>query len=88
MSKIKKPELELVVENEPVVRTITDNDVRMVCQSMGDSLSTRYASTGDIKDATAAISAYGAAINIVKIQLLYKKMMNSPARIDFFEIGN
>jgi len=74
-----------VTFTSPEVKTTTVDDVRKMCQSIGDSLSGTYANTGDIKAAAGAISAYGTAIGAVKAQLIYKKMTSSPARIEFFE---
>lgn len=74
-----------VTFTSPEVKTTTVDDVRKMCQNIGDSLSGTYANTGDIKAAAGAISAYGTAIGAVKAQLIYKKMTSSPARIEFFE---
>lgn len=84
MSK-KNTTLVEVTVTSPSPKTTTVDDVRKMCQKIGDSLSGTYASTGDIKAAAGAISAYGTAIGAVKAQLIYKKMTSSPARIDFFE---
>jgi quinolinate synthase len=85
MSKKNTVELEVTADT-PMLKTVTVNDVRIMCQGIGDSLSDTYANTGDIKAAAAAISAYSTAISAVKAQLIYKKMTASPARIDFFEV--
>jgi hypothetical protein len=44
-----------------------------------------YDDTADIKAAQTAISAYSAAINAAKAQLIYKKMTGKPGQIEFFE---
>lgn len=72
---------QLVVIN----KTTTVDDVRVMCQRIGDSLSHTYDQTGDIKAAQSAVSAYATAINAIKAQLIYKKMTTSPGRINFFE---
>lgn len=74
-----------VTFTSPEIATTTVDDVRKMCQNIGDSLTGTYSKTGDIKAAAAAISAYGTAIGAVKAQLIYKKMTSSPARIEFFE---
>lgn len=84
MSKKNTTVLEVKVTT-PSVKTTDVNDVRKMCQKIGDSLSGTYANTGDIKAAAGAVSAYGTAISAVKAQLIYKKMTSSPARIEFFE---
>ena len=81
--QVKKQEVaDLVVIN---TETVTVDDVRIMCQKIGDKLSKTYIKTADIKAAQAAVSAYATAINAVKAQLIYKKMTSSPSRIDFFE---
>ena len=81
--QVKKQEVaDLVVIN---AETVTVDDVRIMCQKIGDKLSKTYIKTADIKAAQAAVSAYATAINAVKAQLIYKKMTSSPSRIDFFE---
>lgn len=81
--KKQKEVTELVVVNNE--KTVTIDDVRIMCQGIGDKLTKTYNKTADIKAAQAAVSAYATAINAVKAQLIYKKMTSSPARIDFFE---
>jgi hypothetical protein len=82
--QVKKQEVaELVVINSE--QTITVDDVRIMCQKIGDKLTKTYNKTADIKAAQAAVSAYATAINAVKAQLIYKKMTSSPSRIEFFE---
>lgn len=76
---------ELVILPSSITKTITVNDVRIMCQHIGDNLSKTYNKTGDIKAAAGAISAYGAAIAAVKAQLIYKKMTSSPSRIEFLD---
>jgi hypothetical protein len=61
-----------------VTKTVTIDDIRIACQDMGDKLKNSFDNSGDIKVATAAISAYGTAINAVKTQLIYKKLTGSP----------
>lgn len=85
MSKKNTTTLVEVTVTSQAQKTITVDDVRKMCQKIGDSLSGTYANTGDIKAAAGAISAYGTAIGAVKAQLIYKKMTSSPARIEFFE---
>jgi CHASE3 domain sensor protein len=81
--QVKKQEVaELVVIN---TETVTVDDVRIMCQKIGDKLTKTYNKTADIKAAQAAVSAYGTAIAAVKAQLIYKKMTSSPSRIEFFE---
>ncbi len=85
--QVKKSELaELVVINAE--QTVSVDDVRIMCQKIGDKLTKTYNKTADIKAAQAAVSAYGTAIAAVKAQLIYKKMTSSPSRIEFFETGN
>jgi quinolinate synthase len=85
MSKKNTTTLVEVTVTSQAQKTTTVDDVRKMCQKIGDSLSSTYANTGDIKAAAGAISAYGTAIGAVKAQLIYKKMTSSPARIEFFE---
>jgi hypothetical protein len=66
-------------------KTVKVDDVRVVCQHIGDSLCDKYDETQDLKSAQGAISAYAAAISAMKAQLIYKKSTGSPGRIDFFE---
>jgi hypothetical protein len=81
--QVKKQEVaELVVIN---TETVTVDDVRIMCQKIGDKLSKTYIKTADIKAAQAAVSAYGTAIAAVKAQLIYKKMTSTPSKIEFFE---
>jgi len=75
----------LVVVQPVITKTINVNDVRMMCQHIGDNLSKTYNKTGDLKAAAGAVSAYGTAIAAVKAQLIYKKMTSNPARIQFLE---
>lgn len=85
--QLKKSELsELVVVNAE--QTVTVDDVRLMCQKIGDKLTKTYNKTADIKAAQAAVSAYATAINAVKAQLIYKKMTSSPSRIEFFETNS
>jgi|LakMenE01Jun11ns_1017448.scaffolds.fasta_scaffold9945613_8 hypothetical protein len=82
--QVKKQEVaELIVVNS--IETVTVDDVRIVCQKIGDKLTKTYNKTADIKAAQAAISAYGTAIHAVKAQLIYKKMTSTPSKIEFFE---
>lgn len=83
-TEVKVTLSDLVVVNQ--TRTKTSKDVRLVLQDMGDSLKTTYDRTADVKTAQSAISAYSAAISLMKAQLIYKKMTGSPGRIDFFEV--
>ena len=85
--QVKKSELaELVVINAE--QTVSVDDVRIMCQKIGDKLTKTYNKTADIKAAQAAVSAYGTAIAAVKAQLIYKKMTSSPSRIEFFETNS
>lgn len=84
--KAKKSEV-AVKAQELVVVTKTDRSksVRLALQDMGDSLKTNFDKTADLKSAQSAISAYAAAINIVKTQVMYKRLTGTPGKIDFFE---
>jgi len=62
---------------EQITKTVTLDDIRNVCQNMGDQLKDNFDETGDIKVASTAISAYSTAINAVKTQLIYKKLTGS-----------
>jgi hypothetical protein len=83
---VKKQEIATIAK-ELVVVTKTDRSksVRLVLQDMGDSLKTNFDKTADLKTAQAAISAYATAINIVKTQVMYKRLTGTPGKIDFFE---
>ena len=61
-----------------ITKTITIDDVRVACQDMGDQLKNNFDITGDIKVASAAVSAYATAISAVKTQLIYKKLTGIP----------
>jgi hypothetical protein len=61
-----------------VTKTITIDDVRVACQDMGDQLKNNFDSTGDVKVASAAVSAYATAISAVKTQLIFKKLTGTP----------
>ena len=86
MSK-KKQTTVIVAETISITKspTITVDDIRKACQTIGDQLNVTYNNTGDIKAAAGAVSAYSTAIAAVKAQLIYKKMTSSPGRIEFFE---
>lgn len=69
-----------------VTKTVTIDDVRVACQDMGDKLKNSFDYSGDIKVATAAVSAYATAISAVKTQLIYKKLTGIPT--DMTCLGN
>jgi hypothetical protein len=85
--KAKKSEVAVKAQELVVVKnkTVNVDDVRVMCQKIGDSLSDNYSRTADIKAAQAAVGAYATAIAAVKAQLIYKKMTGSPSQIEFFE---
>ena len=84
--KVKKEEIATIAQKLVVVtKTDRSKSVRLVLQDMGDSLKTNFDTTADLKTAQAAISAYAAAINIVKTQVMYKRLTGTPGKIDFFE---
>jgi hypothetical protein len=87
MAKTVKKEEIATIRQELIVVAKTDRSksVRLVLQDMGDSLKTNFDKTADLKTAQAAISAYAAAINIVKTQVMYKRLTGTPGKIDFFE---
>lgn len=66
-------------------KTLTVTQVRENLQEIGDKAKDLYDDTGDLKAAQTAISAYGAAINAAKTQVIYKKLVGKPARISFLE---
>lgn len=66
-------------------KTVNVNDVRIVSQQIGDSLTDTYLEKNDLKAASAAIQAYGTAIKAAQCHLIYKKLTGSPARMEFFE---
>lgn len=66
-------------------QTVTVNDVRVTCQTIGDKLNDNYEKTGDLKSAQGAIQAYSTAIKAAQAQLVYKKLTGSPGKIAFFE---
>ena len=66
-------------------KTVDITDVRQQCQNIGDKLKDNFDKTADLKTAQAAISAYATAINIVKTQVMYKRLTGTPGKIDFFE---
>ena len=66
-------------------KTVTINDVRQACQSIGDSINDTFKATGDLKAAQGAISAYSTAISAAKAQLIYKKLTGTPAEMAFFK---
>lgn len=65
------------------VRTTSIDDVRRQLQSMGDTTSTMFNETRDLKVCQTAIVAYNAAINAAKTQLIYKKLTGEPAEMVF-----
>lgn len=84
--KVKKEEIATIAQGLVVVtKTDRSKSVRLAIQDMGDSLKTNFDKTADLKTAQAAISAYAAAINIVKTQVMYKRLTGTPGKIDFFE---
>ena len=84
--KVKKEEIATIAQKLVVVtKTDRSKSVRLAIQDMGDSLKTNFDKTADLKTAQAAISAYAAAINIVKTQVMYKRLTGTPGKIDFFE---
>ena len=66
-------------------KTVTINDVREACQSIGDKVNDTFKATGDLKAAQSAISAYSTAISAAKAQLIYKKLTGTPAEMAFFK---
>lgn len=64
-----------------ITKTTTIDDVRVACQDMGDQLKNNFDTTGDIKVASAAVSAYATAISAVKTQLIYKKLTGTPVEM-------
>jgi hypothetical protein len=66
-------------------KTASINDVRIACQSIGDTVSDTFKRTGDLKAAQGAISAYSTAISAAKAQLIYKKLTGTPAEMEFFK---
>ncbi len=66
-------------------KTVTINDVRQACQSIGDKVNDTFNATGDLKAAQSAISAYSTAISAAKAQLIYKKLTGTPAEMSFFK---
>jgi hypothetical protein len=83
---VKKEEIATIAQSLVVVtKTDRSKSVRLVLQDMGDSLKTNFDKTADLKTALAAISAYATAINIVKTQVMYKRLTGTPGKIDFFE---
>ena len=84
--KVKKEEIATIAQKLVVVtKTDRSKSVRLAIQDMGDSLKTNFDKTADLKTAQCAISAYAAAINIVKTQVMYKRLTGTPGKIDFFE---
>lgn len=61
----------------------TIDDVRDACLSIGDTLNDNFKTTGDVKVAQTAISAYSTAIKCASIQLIHKKLTGIPAEIGF-----
>jgi hypothetical protein len=66
-------------------KTVSINDVRQACQSIGDNINDTFKTTGDLKAAQGAISAYSTAIAAAKAQLIYKKLTGTPAEMEFFK---
>jgi hypothetical protein len=66
-------------------KTVSINDVRKACQSIGDNINDTFNATGDLKAAQGAISAYSTAIAAAKAQLIYKKLTGTPAEMEFFK---
>lgn len=64
-------------------KTIDINDVRKECMDIGDKLKDNFNLTKDVKVAMIAVSAYSAAINSAKTQLIYKKLTGAPTDIEF-----
>lgn len=60
-------------------KTVTIDDIRVACQDMGDQLKNNFDTTGDIKVAATAVSAYTTAIKSAQLQLIYKKLTGLPA---------
>lgn len=55
-------------------KTMDINDVREVCQDIGDKLKDTFDKTADLKAADGSVRAYATAISAVKVQLIYKKL--------------
>jgi len=68
-----------------VTKTLNIKDVINVTREIGDTLSTTFNKTGDIKVATASLDAYKTAISGSKVQLIYKKLTGHPSVIAFLE---
>lgn len=66
-------------------KTESITDVRKALQGIGDSLNGTFESTKDLKAAQGAVSAYSAAINAAKTQLIYKKLTGTPGEIQFLK---
>lgn len=72
-------------KSKKTIQTTNIQSVGEAAQDIGDSLSTQYYETGDIKTAQAAISAYNVALSAAKIQLVYGKITGELDRIPFLE---
>lgn len=65
--------------------TVDINDVRQVCQEIGDKLKDNFDKTADFKAAEGSVRAYATAISAAKTQLIYKKLTGTPMNIDFLK---
>jgi hypothetical protein len=66
-----------------ITKTSTIDDVRVVCQDIGDTLKNNFDATGDIKVAATAIAAYNTAIKCATVQLIHKKLTGTPTDMPF-----
>lgn len=68
-----------------IIKTLNVSDVIQVTKDIGDTLSTTFEKTKDIKVAEASLKAYGTAMTGAKTQLIYKKLTGKPGNIPFLE---
>lgn len=66
------------------IKTMNVTDVIAVTQEIGDTLATQFHESRDLRVAQISLSAYKAAINGAKAQVIYKKLTGNPESIKFF----
>lgn len=67
------------------VKTEKIKDVIDISRTIGDTLATVFAETGDIRVALVSLDGYKTAIAGAKAQLIYKKLTGVPGKIPFLE---
>ncbi len=70
---------------KPAIKTLNLSDIGVVTREMGDTLANHYYASFDLKVAQTSLKAYNTAINVIKTQLIYKKLTGNPKVLNTVE---